>query len=251
MDTYSDNYNYFRCFRNPDYYCKEGKMKNSYSTVHYNENLRPYTKYPFLFCSHLSDAYFKSCTGRLLDICCGRGEHIEIFNKLGFETYGIDKEGAAKSRNLNVKIADVDLEDLPYEDNFFDFVMIKSAIEHIGNIYHVMENVYRVLKPGGRIVILTCDWKIAYKIFYDDVDHKTPFTKFSLKDLLLRYDFKNVRIEDFYHLPYTWRGIFFRIFPRIVSFLIPIDFPQTVRLNPFIKMVKFSRERQILAYGEK
>ena len=110
---------------------------------------------------------------------------------------------------------------------------------------------YRVLKPGGKVVILTCDWKVSYKIFYDDVDHKTPFTKFSLKDLLLRYDFKNARIEDFYHLPYTWRGRFCHIFPRIVSFLIPIDFPQTVRLNHFVKMVKFSRERQILAYGEK
>lgn len=226
-------------------------MKNSYTLVNYNEKLRPYTKYPFLLCNYLSDKYFGRRSGKLLDVCCGRGEHLEIFNKIGFDSYGVDKESVAKDKNLKVKIVDVDLEDLPFEDNFFDFIMIKSAVEHMGNIYRVMKNAYRVLKPGGKIIILTCDWKIVYKTFYDDVDHKTPFTKFSLNDLLKCYDFKNVRVEDFYHLPYTWKGRFFHIFPRIISCLLPIDFPQTVRFNFLIKMIKFSREKQILAYGEK
>jgi len=186
-----------------------------------------------------------------LDICCGRGEHLEIFHKLGFEVYGADHESVARDKNLNIKLVDVDLQDLPFEDNFFDFIMIKSAIEHIRNVYHLIENVYRVLKPGGKLIISTCDWKLHYKIFFDDVDHKTPFTRYSLNDLLLRYDFKNVQVRNFYHLPYTWKGRAFHVFPMIIARLFPIDFPQTVKLNPFVKFVKFAREKQLMAYAEK
>lgn len=226
-------------------------MKNSYTQIHYNEQLRPRTKFPRYLCEHIADNYFKSRKGRLLDVCCGRGEFIEIYNDLGFDAYGVDKDSVACNGALKVKITDVDTETLPFEDDFFDFIMIKSAIEHVRNVYHLMENLHRVLKPGGKIIILTCDWKTVYKIFYDDVDHKTPFTKFSLHDLLLRYDFKNVVVDDIYYLPFSWRNKFFKLIPRIISFLVPVNFSQTVKFNPFVKLIKFSREKQILAYGEK
>ncbi len=226
-------------------------MKDSYTKIHYNEKLRPYTEFPRKLCEHLADKYFKARQGRLLDVCCGRGEFIQIYNDLGFEAYGVDKESVSLKKGFNVKIVDVDVHDLPFEDNFFDFIMIKSAIEHIRNIYHFMENVYRVLKPGGKLLILTCDWKIAYKIFFDDVDHKTPFTKWSLNDLLYRYDFKNVTTEDVFYLPFSWKNKWLEIIPRLIMHLVPIDFPCTAKLSPLVKLIKFSREKQILAYGEK
>ena len=134
-------------------------MENSYTQIHYNEELRPYTKFPRLLCEHLSDKYFKSRKGKLLDICCGRGEFVEIYNDLGFDAHGVDMDSVALQKNLNVRIANVDLEDLPIEHNTFDFVVMKSAIEHIRNVYHLMVNIHRVLKTGGKVIILTCDWK--------------------------------------------------------------------------------------------
>lgn len=226
-------------------------MKDSYTSIHYNEKNRPYTKYAHLFCEHISDKYFKSRKGKLLDVCCGRGEHIEIFNGLGFDAYGVDMDSIAKDKGLKVKIANIDVEDIPYPDNYFDFIMMKSAIEHIRNIYHLIENLYRVLKPGGKIVITTCDWKALHKIFYLDADHKSPFMKCSLHDLLLRFDFKNVNVEYFYHLPYTWNGNFFKCIAGTIRILFPINFDPTVKLNWFIKQIKFAREKQILGYGEK
>ena len=226
-------------------------MKNSYTLIHYNEKLRPYTKYPPMLCKHIADKYFKAHSGKLLDVCCGRGEHMAIFKNMGFDTYGVDRESMAKEKNINVKIVDVDLQNLPFEDNFFDFVIVKAAIEHIRDVYHFMDNLYRVLKPGGKIVITTPDWKVSYNIFYDDADHKSPFTVYSLHDLLVRYYFKNVHVQNFYHLPYTWKGNFYHVFPRMIAFLIPIDFSPSAKLNFFIKIIKFSREREILAYGEK
>ena len=52
-------------------------------------------------------------------------------------------------------------------------------------------------------MILTNDWKSIHKVFYDDEDHKTPFTAFSLEGLLIRYDFENIITEDIFYLPFT------------------------------------------------
>ena len=222
-------------------------MKNSYTAMHYNKELRPYSNYSGLLCRHLADKYFKSHSGKILDVDCGRGEHVEIFNKLGFDAYGVDLEATAEK----TKKVDLETEKIPFPDNFFHFIMCKSTIEHIRNVYHLTEEMYRVLKPGGKIVIMTCDWKTNHHIFYMDVDHKTPFMKCSLHDLLLRYDFKNVKVDYFYCLPYTWKNKLLHIIPLIIAFFIRIDFVPTVKLNFLIKQIKFSREKQIIGYGEK
>jgi len=226
-------------------------MKNSSTNIHYDEKIRPYSNYSQLLCEYLADKYFKARNGKILDVGCGRGEHIEIFNKLGFDAYGVDMEGVAKEKGLKVEIVDLEKENLPYPDNYFDFLMCKSAIEHIRNVHHLLAEIYRVLKPGGKIVIMTADWKANYDIFYLDVDHKTPFMKCSLNDLLLRYDFKNVKVDYFYCLPYTWKSKILHIFPLFIRNIFRIDFAPTVKLNPIIKQIKFSREKQIIGYGEK
>ncbi len=226
-------------------------MKNSYTNIHYNEELRPYTKYPPKLCKLWADKYFKTRTGKMLDVCCGRGEHMALFKQLGFDVYGVDKDDFAKEKGLNVKECEVGKDKIPFKDKFFDVVVMKSAIEHIGNVYNAFEEISRVMKPGAKIIITTCDWKRDYKIFYDDADHKSPFTSWSLLDLLLRYDFKNVRVEYFYHLPFVWKAKFLRVIPWTIARLIPIDTSPTVKFNPFIKLLKFSRERELLAYAEK
>jgi len=226
-------------------------MKNSYTQIHYNEKLRPYTKYPPKLCKYWADKYFKASSGKLLDVCCGRGEHMEIFKKMGFDVYGVDMDTIAKDKGLSVEICEVGIDKLPYPNDFFDFIIMKSAIEHIRNIYPAMEELYRVLKKGGKILITTCDYKKQYKTFYNDVDHKTPFTKWSLFDLLLRYDFKNVNVETFYQLPFTWKGNILKIIPYIISYLIPIDYPVASKYTTFNKLIRFSRCREILGYGIK
>ncbi len=223
----------------------------NYLDTNYNERLRPMTAYPRLFCKHLADRYFGSRKGRLLDVCCGRGDHLQIFEDLGFDAYGVDRELEATKRGHNVAVLDVDKMDLPHDEGFFDFVMVKSAIEHIRDVDRLMEGIKRVLKPGGAVVITTCDWKTCYKIFYDDPQHRSPFTIWSLQNLLESYGFVNVKVEDFYHLPFTWAAPWRRLIPKVVA-LLPIDFPQNVPLtDPITKIIKFSREKQILGYARK
>jgi len=49
------------------------------------------------------------------------------------------------------------LPDIPYEDNRFDFVIASQILEHISPRNKFLNNIYRVLKPGGRADIFVPD----------------------------------------------------------------------------------------------
>lgn len=51
---------------------------------------------------------------------------------------------------------DVDMQDLPFKDRQFDFVICDQVIEHIVNPAKAIDESYRVLKKGGIIVYTTC-----------------------------------------------------------------------------------------------
>jgi SAM-dependent methyltransferase len=225
-------------------------LSNRYTEIHYNEALRPYTGYPVKLCNHLADQYFGRRDGKLLDLCCGRGEHMGIFNDIGFETYGIDRENVGQERGLNVSIADVEKDPFPFDDNFFDSVMMKSAIEHIANTGHLLQEIHRVMKPGANVVITTCDWKKLYKIFYDDFTHVSPFTRASLQDAMRMFKFKEVVVEHFYHLPFTWKGGIRYHLPKLIG-LVPVWYSQTSEMTELRKLIRFSKEVQLLAFATK
>lgn len=51
---------------------------------------------------------------------------------------------------------EVDMQNLPYEDNTFDFVISDQVIEHINNPQKAIEESYRVLKKDGIAIHTTC-----------------------------------------------------------------------------------------------
>ena len=57
--------------------------------------------------------------------------------------------------DLNSPLADVkaDICDLPFEDNSFDFIICNHVLEHIPNDTKAMQELYRVLAPGGTAIL--------------------------------------------------------------------------------------------------
>lgn len=83
--------------------------------------------------------------GRLLDIGCGTNQLVRSYSGdgLGVDVYpweGID---------LLVE----DTADLPFDDGEFDTITIVAALNHIPNREEVLREVYRLLKPEGRLII--------------------------------------------------------------------------------------------------
>ncbi len=52
-------------------------------------------------------------------------------------------------------IQKIDLEDIPFPDATFDFVIGNHILEHVGNVEAALAQVRRVLKPGGRFICQT------------------------------------------------------------------------------------------------
>ncbi|MBL8695775.1 MAG: class I SAM-dependent methyltransferase [Planctomycetes bacterium] len=104
--------------------------------------------------------------GLLLDAGCGMGFFSEIALELGAKVVSLDfspsalrvyraraerKERAKDPRRLLAG----SVEELPFPDGTFDFAMAIDVIEHLYHPDRMLEEVLRVLKPGGRAIIET------------------------------------------------------------------------------------------------
>lgn len=54
----------------------------------------------------------------------------------------------------NVSFVEANAEDLPFEDNSFDCVTIAFGLRNVTHQDKALESMYRVLKPGGRLLVL-------------------------------------------------------------------------------------------------
>jgi ubiquinone/menaquinone biosynthesis C-methylase UbiE len=96
---------------------------------------------------------------KILEAGCGPGYYLRILSKLGLELklYGLDVDQNAliKARKIIGKMAtNADLtKRLPFKENFFDKVFLSEVLEHISDDGKALNMIYRVLKPGGRLII--------------------------------------------------------------------------------------------------
>ncbi len=72
--------------------------------------------------------------------------------------------------DLNSPLADVkaDICDLPFEDNSYDFILCNHVLEHIPNDTLAMQELYRILKPGGTAILQIPQELNREKTFEDD-----------------------------------------------------------------------------------
>lgn len=60
------------------------------------------------------------------------------------------------SKLTEVDYPEVDMQNLPYENNCFDYVISDQVIEHLENPQKAIDESYRVLKKGGTAIHTTC-----------------------------------------------------------------------------------------------
>jgi len=93
---------------------------------------------------------------KCLDLGCGYGNNLLFLKEEGFDCYGIDfSEHVISTINLNLKnkLTCGSLVDLPYKNNFFDFCIDRSSIQHNpkNDIFLIFKEIHRVLKKNGKI----------------------------------------------------------------------------------------------------
>lgn len=144
-------------------------------------------------------------TGRVLDIGCGAGHYLYKLKGLGWETTGVEFDAAASARareegGLNVITADFLKCELP--ENSFDAVTLWHSLEHFYDPLAAAEKIFRLLKPGGRLIAGLPDADSAEARFFGKYwwawevpRHLYHFTAGTAAALLERAGFSGVTVE--------------------------------------------------------
>jgi 2-polyprenyl-3-methyl-5-hydroxy-6-metoxy-1,4-benzoquinol methylase len=144
-----------------------------------------------------------------LDIGCATGRLGDYLNKSGWKARGVEvcREAAAfGNRHYEIDIFSGTLEEAEIGDEKFHFVHSSHVIEHINRPDHFMQEIRRVLEPGGYYLCATpnCDGFQA-RIFQSKwrsaiADHLCLFSKKTLRRLAEDNGFAVKEIK-------TWGGL--------------------------------------------
>lgn len=99
---------------------------------------------------------------KVLDVACGSGGLSLKIAKRGGRVHGVDRSvDSIKRANLlgqkqGCSFLVADVEQLPYDDNYFNKVVCSSSLEHFSNDAKALKEMNRVLKANG-IIVLTTD----------------------------------------------------------------------------------------------
>lgn len=110
---------------------------------------------------------------KVLEVGCGRGFYLKTLKSVwpGLEVTGVDlnQKYLEKAKEfigeLRVDLRLADATRLPFEDKTFDRIIASEVLEHIPDDQKAISEMYRVLKPGG-IVMVTVPNK-NYPFFWD------------------------------------------------------------------------------------
>jgi SAM-dependent methyltransferase len=142
---------------------------------------------------------------RLLDVGCGAGNmihHLSHYGKVkGLE---IDERPVkvARERGYDVDLFDV-TDPMPFDDNSFDAVTALDVIEHNEDDMAILTDTYRILKPGGYIIITVPAFMWLWS-HNDDINaHVRRYTARKIKQKLSQTGFKVKRVtyNNFFVFP--------------------------------------------------
>lgn len=132
----------------------------------------------------------------ILEVGCGAGSDLVVFALSGADVNAIDLSDKsvelARSnltlRGLSGDVRVADAENLPYKDNYFDFVYSWGVLHHTPDTQKAINEIYRVLKPGGEICVMLYNRRslvsLQMYLFYGLFKFR-PFAK--LNDLYGKY----------------------------------------------------------------
>lgn len=96
--------------------------------------------------------------GDALDAACGTGRYSEFLNSLGYRVTGVDfspamLSQARKKRSKQIRFIQGNLTTIPLKDRCVDLVICALVLTHFSNTEAVLSELYRVVRPGGHIII--------------------------------------------------------------------------------------------------
>ncbi len=100
---------------------------------------------------------------RILDVACGSAGNAQWLKPRG--TYcgtDISQLGLRRADQAELQLACADAEALPFADASFDAAISTFALEHAVRPVEMLREMCRVVRPGGRVVLLGPSWDLPF-----------------------------------------------------------------------------------------
>lgn len=153
---------------------------------------------------YVIDGYFQGRTG-LTVMDCGawdgwflsyQSEAISRRIALDFDDF---YAAELRAKGIDFVLADMEKGFLPIDSDSLDLLAMTSTLEHLGCPEKMAGEIRRVLRPGGYAFITVPDiMKYKFK-FWNDITHKRPFTRRSLRFLFESHDLHTVELSPYNH----------------------------------------------------
>lgn len=146
--------------------------------------------------------------GAVLDLACGYGDFIASIDPVR-RRVAIDLNPELPAMlPAGVEAYVGDATDLSgFDDRSFAAVFASNFLEHLDHVAvdRCLAEARRVLRPGGRLLLVQPNFRLQPKTYFDDYTHRTIFTDRSLADLVTARGFGVVRCEPRF-LPMTMKS---------------------------------------------
>jgi ubiquinone/menaquinone biosynthesis C-methylase UbiE len=88
-----------------------------------------------------------------LDVGCGKNAHVAAYGQMARSSLGIDK--LDYQDRADAPFLQTDFRSIPLPSSSVDLVSMRLVVEHLEKIPDDISEIDRVLKPGGRVIVLT------------------------------------------------------------------------------------------------
>lgn len=95
----------------------------------------------------------------------------------------------------------------PFPASSLDVVFASNLLEHLSpqDSDATLREVHRVLKPGGRLLLMQPNFRIAFREYFDDYTHVQIFTDAGLADLLVSLGYVIDKVEPRF-MPFSFKS---------------------------------------------
>ena len=130
--------------------------------------------------------------GRALDIGAAAGRNTTVLAEHGWDAYALeyDESGAAMAKDRGINVMRGDATKLPLPDDKFDLAISYDVLEHIEDDVAVVEEIRRVLRPGGTVLIAVPADPRLWSEHDVAVSHLRRYTRESLTKLFVDAGFQ-------------------------------------------------------------
>ncbi len=148
--------------------------------------------------------------GKMIDLGCAAVPLYGYYKDFISEVICVDwAESFHKSRHIDI-VQDLN-QPLQIEDNQFDTALLSDVLEHIREPQKLINEVFRILKPGGKLIL---NVPFMYWLHEDPYDY-FRFTSYGLVYLLKSSGFEIVKLEEYGGAPEIIADIFAKNIKKI------------------------------------